>query len=128
MALAVAFMFITGAIVVDKRVFKSDVFLNGPWHINDTEVTSTADELNIMDGVTATTSEINKLDESANGALMSAGSGLTDATGFVHKMGIERFGDIITTRIYMDITGLNSGGAADDIIGKDGGTANCHFG
>ena len=50
MALAVAFMFITGAIVVDKYVFKSSVFLNGPWYIDDTEVTSTADELNYLDG------------------------------------------------------------------------------
>jgi hypothetical protein len=78
--------------------------------------------------VTATASELNALDQSVNGALMSPGSGLTAATGFVYKVGIERHGDIITTRIYMDLTGLNSGGAAGDIIGNDGGAANCHFG
>ena len=78
--------------------------------------------------INATAAELNALDVSANGALMSPGTGLSTATGFVYKVGIERHGDIITTRIYMDITGLNSGGAAGDIIGKDGGTANCHFG
>lgn len=64
----------------------------------------------------------------ANESVMAPGTGLSTATGFVHKVSIERFGSFITTRIYMDITGLNSGGVAGDIIGKDGGTANCHFG
>lgn len=78
--------------------------------------------------IAATAAEINRLDNSVNGALMTPGTGLSTGTGFVYKVGIERFGDIIVTRIYMDLTGLNSGGAAADIIGKDGGTANCHFG
>jgi hypothetical protein len=59
---------------------------------------------------------------------LTPGTGLTSATGFVYKSGIHRAGDLITTHIYMDITGLNSGGASGDIIGKNGGTANCHFG
>lgn len=75
-----------------------------------------------------TSSELAFLDQSVNSALMSPGTGLSTATGFVYKMGIERSGNIIVTRIYMDLTGLNSGGAIGDIIGKDGGTANCHFG
>lgn len=75
-----------------------------------------------------TSSELAFLDQSVNSALMSPGTGLSTATGFVYKMGIERSGNIIVTRIYMDLTGLNSGGVAGDIIGKDGGTANCHFG
>lgn len=78
--------------------------------------------------ITTTAAELNRLDDSAVAALMSPGTGLSGATGFEYKVGIERSGDIITTRIYMDITGLNSGGAAGDIIGEDGGTANCHFG
>lgn len=78
--------------------------------------------------INSTPAELNKLDESANGALLVPGTGLSTATGFVYKVGVERFGDVIVTRIYMDLTGLNSGGVAGDIIGKDGGTANCHFG
>jgi len=109
--------------------------------INGTAVTATAAELNILDGVTAnknelnildgctaTADELNILDASANGALMTPGTGISGATGEVVKYSIYRIGDIIYTRILIDITGLHDGGAAGDIIGKDGGTANCHFG
>ena len=92
-------------------------------------LTATITEINsVVDGATVTAAELNQLDQSVNAALMTPGTGLSTGTGFVYKCGIERFGDIIVTRIYMDLPGLNSGGAAGDIIGKDGGTANCHFG
>lgn len=92
-------------------------------------ITSTVAELNILDGVTATTAEINGvLDASANEADLTPGTGLSTATGFVHNSTIIRQGAFAVTRIFMDLTGLNSGGVAGDIIGKDGGTANCHFG
>jgi hypothetical protein len=89
------------------------------------------DKLKYNDGskwITISSTELSQLDNTTNDALMTPGTGLSTATGFVHKVGIARSGNLITTRIYMDITGLNSGGAAGDIIGKDGGTANCHFG
>ena len=40
---------------------------------------------------------------------------------------VERIGTIIKTSILIDVTGLNSN-AAKDIIGDDGGAANCHIG
>lgn len=60
--LCFACMVLIGASVVSKRVFKSHVYLQGPWYVENTEVTTTATELNLMDGVTATTSELNYID------------------------------------------------------------------
>ncbi len=54
--------------------------LTGSWKIGGTAVTSTAAELNIMDGVTATAAEINQhCDESANVADLTATNTLTAA-------------------------------------------------
>jgi hypothetical protein len=57
---------------------------------------------------------------------MAPGSG-TAGTGTIVKAGVSRDGGLITTRILIDLTGLNGGGTAADIIGVDG-AANCHFG
>jgi hypothetical protein len=119
------------------------------------QVTATATELNIMDGVTASTSEINALasagvsaaemavlggitataaeinlaDASANGALMTPGLGVSVVATAIVKYGISRAGDIITTQILIDLTGLQSGGAHNDIFGDPTGTgAKSHFG
>lgn len=77
--------------------------------------------------ISATAAELNALDTSANGVLLVPGTGLSTGTGFVYKVGVTRTGDTVTTKIYMDLTGLNSGGAAADIIGVND-AANCHFG
>ena len=61
-------------------------------------------------------------------ATMTEGTGRSGATGEVVKHAIYKIGEIIITQIMIDVTGLNDGGTAGDIIGKDGGTANCHFG
>jgi hypothetical protein len=58
----------------------------------------------------------------------SAGAGITSGTGTVYKAGASRGGDIIVTRIFIDLTGLNSGNGAGDIIGVDGTTSACHIG
>jgi len=112
------------------------------------QVTATADELNIMDGVTATAAELNymdgalalntvtatvaelnQLDASVNNALMSPGSGILSSATTIIKYGIINAGGIVTTQIMIDLTGLNGGGTADDIIGDDGiAVANCHIG
>lgn len=55
-----------------------------------------------------------------------AGTGITTGTGTVYETSIERRGGLIFTRIFVDVTGLNSS-AAGDIIGKQA-TANCHLG
>lgn len=56
-----------------------------------------------------------------------AGSGITAGTGTIHAVSVTRTGDLIETKIVMDLTGLNSGGTAADIIGV-ADAANCHIG
>lgn len=91
--------------------------------------TVSATELSLLSGLTATSAELNLLDTSVNGALMTAGAGVTAGVGTIVKYGIERAGDIITTQILIDITGLQSGGANDDIFGDPvGAGAKSHFG
>lgn len=57
------------------------------------------------------------------GKMIPAGDGILSGTDTICKTGISRNGDIIVTRMILDITGLNSGGTAGDIIGKNGGGA-----
>ena len=59
--------------------------------------------------------------------IMSAGTGITAATGEVYKSWIDIQNSKVKLFIFIDITGLNSN-VNGDIIGKDGGTANCHIG
>lgn len=106
------------------------------------QVTATASELNIMDGVTAiaselnilddatlTTAELNQLDASVNNALMTPGAGVSAGVGTIVKYGVSQAGGIITTQILIDITGLQSGGANNDIFGDPvGAGAKSHFG
>ena len=59
-------------------------------------------------------------------------TGLTPGTGIsavagAHVSWVEYLGGIIKTSVLIDLVGLASGGQ-DDIIGKDGATANCHIG
>ena len=58
---------------------------------------------------------------------MSAGSGIFPTHAESYAANVTVAGDLIKTEIFIDLTGLNSS-AAGDIIGKDGGTANCHIG
>ena len=62
----------------------------------------------------------------ANDMPTTEGSGITSA---VESFGssVVKQGTIFHTTIVIDLTGLNSGGTADDIIG-DAGAANCHIG
>lgn len=57
----------------------------------------------------------------------AAGTGITTGTGTIHGVSVTRNGSVIETKIIMDITGLNCGGTAGDIIGVDG-AANSHIG
>lgn len=59
-------------------------------------------------------------------AAMAPGSG-TAGTGTIVRHTVQKMGTLIETRILIDLTGLNGGGTAADIIGVDG-AANCHFG
>lgn len=61
-------------------------------------------------------------------AKTTAGTGITAGVGTVYKAGSSRSGDIIVTRIFIDLTGLNSGGTAGDIIGLNSTSNPCHIG
>lgn len=87
-------------------------------------ITSSAAELNITDGVTATAAEINKLDDSV--VVIAAGAGVSAAE--TYKSGYFQNGGIITTRIFVDLTGLVGSATDLDIIGNTGGAASAHFG
>lgn len=56
---------------------------------------------------------------SLNTISVSAGVGITGAAE-IFKTSQSRNGDLINTKILIDLTGLNSGGTAGDIIGDDG--------
>ncbi len=55
-----------------------------------------------------------------------AGTGITTGTGTVATSNITRVGNVITTQIFIDLTGLSSN-VAGDIIGVEA-AANSHFG
>lgn len=55
-----------------------------------------------------------------------AGSGFS-GTGTLWYSSVVQIGGLIYTDIFVDLTGVNSGGTAADIIGKNA-TANCHIG
>lgn len=62
------------------------------------------------------------------GEAMTAGTGITTGqTGIPYLSYVSQDGPFVKTTIFIDLQGLASS-TAGDIIGKDGGTANCHFG
>lgn len=46
-----------------------------------------------------------------------AGAGITDGSGTIYKSSVSRAGGIITTQIFLDLTGLSSATTVLDIIG-----------
>ena len=63
----------------------------------------------------------------ATGAAMTPGTGISAVAAAIYKSSVVTVGSIIYTEIMIDLTGLNSGQAVADIIGK-AATANCHIG
>ena len=59
---------------------------------------------------------------------MAAGTGVSTGTGTLCYHRVTKIGDMFKTEIFLDITGLNDGDTAADVVGKDGDTANCHIG
>ena len=57
----------------------------------------------------------------------TAGTGITSGTGTVYTSNVSQVGNVITTQIYIDVTGLTSSTTAGDIIGVND-AANCHLG
>lgn len=97
--------------------------------------TLTAAELGFLDGATAGTGVASKavvlgssgevaipgeMSLDGNTLAVEAGVGITGGTGTVYESSVVKVGGIITTRILIDLTGLNGGGTAGDIIGTNG--------
>lgn len=74
--------------------------------------------------VTSTAAELNKLDDSV--VILSAGAGVSAAE--TYKSGYFQQGGIITTRIFIDLTGLVGSATDLDIIGNTGGATSAHLG
>jgi hypothetical protein len=74
--------------------------------------------------VSATAAELNKLDDSA--AVMTPGAGVSAAE--TYASGVMLNGDLRTTRILIDLTGLVGSATDLDIIGNTGGAASAHIG
>ena len=93
---------------------------------NETDADEVADLLDIVEALTATYAEVNQLD----GAIlntMTPGTGISPVTNSSYAASVEKVGSLFKTTILIDLAGLNSGGTANDIIGK-AATANCHLG
>lgn len=79
--------------------------------LGGTQVTSSAAELNVLDGQTLAT---------------EAGAGITGGTGTVYRSSVVRIGGVIKTSILLDLTGLSSSTTDLDIIGQ--GAVAAHLG
>lgn len=66
-------------------------------------------------------------DSGANNNGLTPGSGITAGAAYYNSWR-EKMGNVIKTSILLDLTGLASSDAANDIIGDDGGVANSHIG
>lgn len=88
-------------------------------------VTAAAAELNLLDGLTATTAELNKLDDSLATNLLTRGAGVDTAESYA--AGIFRNGSLIVTRIVLDLSTLIGSATDLDIIGESA-AASCHWG
>lgn len=83
-------------------------------------------ELGALNGLTATAAELNKLDDDLATNILTAGAGISAAE--TYASGIFRNGNIIETRILVDLTGLVGSTTDLDIIGNTGGAASANFG
>lgn len=113
--------------IITKKLYMADGKKKGQQD-KTTRLTATATELNQLAGMTSLTAELNFLDSSLNATLMTAGTGISTGTGTIVKYGVYKRGSVFETQIMIDLTGLHGGATAQDIIGVDGGTVNCHFG
>ena len=58
---------------------------------------------------------------------LTAGAGITAGVGTVYQTEITKVGKVVSTDIFIDLTGLNSS-ANNDIIGVSPAAASCHIG
>lgn len=76
--------------------------------------------------ITSTAAELNQLDGNIL-ADMTPGAGIEPVTNSTCQHSVVKVGGLIRTTIVVDLAGLNGGGSANDIIGKQG-TAGSHLG
>ncbi len=96
------------------------------WKVIAQEGTNVAIETLAADTITATDLTLNSL--AVDTADMTEGAaGITAGAGTICEHRISKFGTLIKTEILVDLTGLNSGGSAGDIIGVNS-AADCHIG
>lgn len=67
--------------------------------------------------ISATASELNRLDDDSAVLATTAGAGITGGTGTIFKSSVVKVGELFLTRIYIDLTGLASSTTDLDIIG-----------
>ena len=101
-------------------IFGSDSDVTITWDGDSLNVTSAATEISGTVAIAGATSL-------ATTARMTVGTGISAVSNAITKHSVVTVGNIIETTIALDLTGLNSGDADGDIIGK-AGTANCHYG
>jgi len=104
----------------ETLIFGTDSDATLSWDGDSLNVASSATELSGTLAVAGATSL-------ATTARMTVGTGISAVSNAVVKHSVVTVGNIIETTIVLDLTGLNSGGADGDIIGK-ADTANCHYG
>ena len=90
---------------------------------SDATIAWDGDSLNVTSSATEFTGTV----ALGTTAQMTAGTGITAVANAIVKHSVVQVGNIIETTIALDLTGLNSGDADGDVIGK-ADTANCHYG
>jgi len=86
---------------------------------SEVQLTATPAELNLLDGLTATTTEIIQGCDLSTQVVMAPGAGFA-GTGTLYKASVIKHGDVIKTEIIIDLTGAASSTTDLDIIGTSG--------
>ena len=112
----------------DKIKFSTGTVVDedGYLHQVGTKIAATAAELNLINGVTATTAELNAAaDQSGNIGLMAASTVVAATVDKAMDVSTFRTGNIIKTTMVIYLKDLKSTTTDDDILGDTGA---CHFG
>lgn len=99
--------------VIEKLIVKFVLDVKQTFMLNGTEVTSTADELNALDGITSTVDELNSVDLSAVGALVKVKKLAITATptGAEQDTGWDLPAKAILLDVLVDVTTAEATGA-----------------